>query len=164
MNKARHSDSQSQNLSICSSQPPHKQNAQPENRNRASASTNNLQLTTSNSLHLPPEMSSVLRLVIRPLLRQIVRRINRGNRAHWNARAAINALHRIDEQLVRIRKPSLILLRVNTVHRASIHTSRVLSSDTWFRNHICHLAISLNFLRERPRRYKSAPGVLRPQF
>src|SRR5579859_4943194 len=72
------------------------------------------QLPTSNSPHLPPEVSSILSLIVGPLLRQIVRRVDRRNRAHRNACTAIDALHRVDKQLVRIREPSLILLWVDT--------------------------------------------------
>src|SRR5260370_15908341 len=114
--------------------PPTKQNAQPSAARFK---------TQTPARRLAPEVSRILRLELRPLLRQVIPGIDRRHRANRHARAAIDALYRIDEQLLGLAMPRLILLRVDTVHRAGIHASRVLRPDAWFRNHIRHLSLSL---------------------
>src|SRR5579883_322215 len=76
--------------------------------------------------------------VLLPLLRQVIQRENSRNRAHRHTSAAIDALYRIDIQHLRGRMRRLILLGMNAVHRARIHTRRVLGPDARFCNDISH--------------------------
>jgi hypothetical protein len=73
-----------------------------------------------------------------PLLRQIVGGKDGGNRADGNARAAIDALDRVDKQLIHFSVLRFILLGVNAIHRAGVHTGSVFRSDTGFRDHVSH--------------------------
>ena len=88
---------------------------------------------------LPPEMRRILLRKVRPLLRQIIRRKNRRHRTRRHARPAIDALHRIDEQLIGFAVPGFILLGVDAIDRTRVNTRCVLGADTRFRNHISHL-------------------------
>src|ERR1700761_3091377 len=87
---------------------------------------------------LAPVVASVLILEALPLLRQVIAREDRRHRTHRNARAAVDALHRINEQLIHGVRTSLIRLRMNAVHRAGVHTRPVLGSNARFRNYIRH--------------------------
>src|SRR6185437_10562057 len=91
---------------------------------------------------LAAEMAGVLGLVIGPLLGQVVTGIDRRDRADRNACATVDALDRIDKQLLGVGVAVLILLRVDAVYRAGVYASRVLCPDTRFRNHISHLVKS----------------------
>jgi hypothetical protein len=73
-----------------------------------------------------------------PLLGQIIEGKNGGNRADRYASAAVDALHRIDVEHLFLRKRRRVLLGVNAIDRARIHTSRILGSNARFCNHISH--------------------------
>src|SRR5579875_3890074 len=89
-------------------------------------------LRRSTSKHLPSEVCRVLVAELHPLVRQIVTRVDRRHRANRYARAAINALYRVNKQLVHVRMTCLVLLRVDAVHRASIDAGRVLGANAGF--------------------------------
>jgi hypothetical protein len=99
-------------------------------------------------IFLPPEVRCVLFLEARPLFWKVIASIDSRNRAHRNASATINALDRIDEELVSGVRTCLVRLGVDAVHRASVHTRPVFSADTRFSDHIRHLKISL--VKTRP--------------
>src|SRR5450432_694829 len=84
------------------------------------------------------EKIRVDRCIALPLLRQIFQRENRGYRANRHARAAIDALRGIDEQLLHAFVFRLILARVDAIDRADVNASGVFSADAWLGNHICH--------------------------
>jgi hypothetical protein len=88
---------------------------------------------------LPSEVGSVQFLEVGPFFRKIVTGIDRGYRADWNASAAVDALNRIDEELLEGIAAGLIGLGVDAVHRAGIHTRPVFGADAGFRDYICHL-------------------------
>src|SRR5215471_1020187 len=85
-----------------------------------------------------------------PLLGKVIEREDRRNRADWHARAAVDALHRVNEELVNLFELRAavfvlcVLFRMNAVHWARIHTGRILGPDTGFRNNICHCAPPLS--------------------
>src|SRR5215469_17150562 len=66
-----------------------------------------------------------------PLLGKIVQSKDRRNGADRDARATIDALDRVNEELVDLFKPRpavvvlCVLLRMDAVHRAGIHTRRI---------------------------------------
>src|SRR5215203_6395783 len=59
--------------------------------------------------------------VVLPLVGHLVEREDRLDGARGNARAAVDALVGVDEQLLGSRELGLILARVNAVDRADIH-------------------------------------------
>src|SRR5215471_13278829 len=85
-----------------------------------------------------------------PLLGKVIEREDRRNRADWHARAAVDALHRVNEELVNLFESRAavvvpcVLFRMNAVHWARIHTGRILGPDTGLRNYICHCALLLS--------------------
>src|SRR5271157_3702627 len=100
---------------------------------------------------LAAEVLGVALGVLFPLLRQILECEDRRNRADGDARAAINALHRIDVQHLFGRELLAVLFGVDAVHRTGIDTSRVLRANTRFRDHISHKTTpSLKSLRSGP--------------
>jgi len=84
-----------------------------------------------------------------PLFGQVIGRKDSRNRAGWHAGAAVDALRRIDEQLIVRSKAVFILLRVDAVNGTSVYTGGVLGSNTGFCNYVSHRSISgdliLNF-------------------
>src|SRR6266446_131682 len=79
-----------------------------------------------------------------PLLRQI---IHYENGCHWTDRytgAAINALSRVDIQLKHLikRRPAIVigaaLCRMDTIHRAHVHTGSIFGPDTGFGDDVGH--------------------------
>src|SRR5581483_8276677 len=89
-----------------------------------------------------------------PLLREIVLREDGRNWAHRYASATINTLNGINIEHFVVGEPGLVLLRVDAVHRASIHASCILGSNAWFSNHVCHsISISMDSVRERNRTF-----------
>src|ERR1051325_1284366 len=73
-----------------------------------------------------------------PLFRRLVERENRLHRTRRNAGAAVDALVRMDEQLVRTFELGLVLPRMDAVDRADIDTGGVLRADAGFGNDIRH--------------------------
>jgi hypothetical protein len=86
-----------------------------------------------------------------PFFREIVERENRGHRADGHARSAINAFHWVDIKLGLGFIPRFILPRMNTIHRAYIHTCRVFRSDAGLSNYIGHLVALLERFRRSNR-------------
>ena len=87
---------------------------------------------------LAAEVLGVLLRKMRPLLWQIILREDGGNRACRNARAAIDALDRIDEELIRAVVTVFILLGVDAIDRTCVYTGGVLGADTGFCDYIGH--------------------------
>jgi hypothetical protein len=81
-----------------------------------------------------------------PLLGQVVTAEDGGDRANRNARAAVDALDGVDEELIVGISTGLVSLGVDTVYGASVHTSPVFGANTWFRDYIRHLNFSLILL------------------
>src|ERR1700692_4007126 len=79
-----------------------------------------------------------------PLLRQIIHRENGGHGADRNTGPAVNAFGGIDVQLRHFieRRASIVisaaLCRMDTIHRAYIHTRGIFGSDTRFGDDVCH--------------------------
>jgi hypothetical protein len=67
---------------------------------------------------------------------------NRVHRALRLTGSAVDALIRINIELVRPFEPGLILARVDTVDRANVHTGGVLDVDARFRDYIRHPTFS----------------------
>src|SRR5215813_6147207 len=85
-----------------------------------------------------------------PFLGKVIQREDRRNWADWHARAAVNALDRVNEELVNLFEPRTtvvvlcVLFRMDAVHWACIHTSRILCPDTGLCNDERHGAILLS--------------------
>ena len=79
-----------------------------------------------------------------PLLGKVVKREDRRNWTDWHAGAAVDALDRINEELVDLLEPRAavlvlcVFLRINAVHWTGIHTGRIFSPDTGLCNDIRH--------------------------
>src|SRR5437867_2042427 len=79
-----------------------------------------------------------------PLLGQVVQREDRRNGADRNAGTAVDALNRVDEELVyRIEpRPAVfvlrILFRMDAIDRAGVHARGIFRSDAGLRNDIRH--------------------------
>src|ERR1700720_2339279 len=79
-----------------------------------------------------------------PFLRQIIQHENCRHRTDRHTGAAINALSGIDVQLRHfIERWSAIVIasafrRMNTIHRAHIHTGGVFGSNARFSDDVCH--------------------------
>jgi hypothetical protein len=95
---------------------------------------------------LMTKVGGVLFLEAFPLLGQVVAAEDRRNRANGYAGAAVDALDRVDEELIVGVRTGLVSLGVDTVYRTSVHTSPVFGADTGFRDYICHLKFSLVML------------------
>jgi len=72
---------------------------------------------------LPFEVLRIHFREMRPLLRQIIQCEDGRNRADWHACTTIDALDWIDVKLRHGLVIHLVLLRVDAVHRAGIHTA-----------------------------------------
>src|ERR1700733_7942315 len=91
---------------------------------------------------LPAEVCSVLLSKVGPLLRQVVLREDCRHGAGGNAGAAVDALDRIDKELVSRSVTVFVLLGVDAIDRTGVHTGGVLGADTGFCNdvsHVCYL-------------------------
>jgi hypothetical protein len=73
-----------------------------------------------------------------PLFRKIVERKDGRHRTYRHARAAIDALHRIDVEHFFFSVSGCIFLRMNAIYRAGVHAGSVFCSDARFCNHIGH--------------------------
>ena len=95
------------------------------------------------------DVAGVLLNVGVPFLGKVIQREYRRNRANWYAGAAVDALDRVNEKLINLFEPGAavfvlrVLFRMDAVHRAGIHTGRILSPDAGFCNYIRHSAILL---------------------
>jgi hypothetical protein len=85
------------------------------------------------------EMLSIYFGEMFPFVRQVIEGEDRRYRTHGYAGSTVDALDRIDIQLRLIGECFRILLRVNAVHWASIHTCRILGADAWFCDDVCHV-------------------------
>jgi hypothetical protein len=74
--------------------------------------------------------------IIPPLLGHIFIAINRFHRAGGLTRAAIDALIRIDVEMVNGLEIRLILARMNAIYRANVNARGVFCADAWFTNNI----------------------------
>src|ERR1700761_909712 len=72
---------------------------------------------------LAAKVCGVFLRIAGPLLRQVIACEDGRNRAYRDARAAVDAFHRIDKQLLRSGVVTLILLRMNAVDGAGIDAS-----------------------------------------
>src|SRR5262249_49974653 len=120
--------------------------------------------------HIPTfaEMALLLCVVVRiarckrlPLFRQVLHRENCRDWANRNARAAIDAFCRIDVELRHALMRRLILARVNTIHRADVHTGGVLCADTRLGNHVSHSRSPLLGTAAGGFEHSPSPGDLR---
>ena len=87
---------------------------------------------------LAAEVRGVLLSKVGPLLRQVVLREDGRDWAGRNAGAAVDALDRIDEELLGLAEAVFILFGVDAIDRTCVHTGGVLGADTGFCNDICH--------------------------
>jgi hypothetical protein len=91
---------------------------------------------------LAAEVLGILLGKVSPLLGQIVLGEDGRDRADRNASAAVNALDRVNEQLIGIAVTGFVFLRVNAIDRTGVYTGGVLGADTRFCNDICHLFLA----------------------
>ena len=91
---------------------------------------------------LAAEVAGVLFGEMGPFFRQIVCRKDGRNRARRNAGAAVDALDRIDEELIGIAVTVLILFGVDAVYWAGVHAGCIFGPDAGFRDYIRHLSCS----------------------
>jgi hypothetical protein len=82
--------------------------------------------------------SSVLFGKARPLLGQVIEREDGRHRAYRYARATIDTFYRIDVNQLFVLETRVVFLRVNTIHRARVHTSRIFSTYAGFGDNVCH--------------------------
>jgi hypothetical protein len=74
-----------------------------------------------------------------PLLGKIISSVNRRYWADRDAGATVDALHRVDEELVDVfMLAALVFFGVDAVHRTRVNTGRILGSDAGFRDYISH--------------------------
>jgi len=73
-----------------------------------------------------------------PLFRQIVQCEDGRDRADRHARAAVDALYRVDIEQLLGCVGRFIFFRVDAIHRARVHASGVLRPDTRLCNHVGH--------------------------
>jgi hypothetical protein len=79
-----------------------------------------------------------------PLFRKVVESEDRRNRANWHTGAAVDALDRVNEELVDLFETGAAvfvlcaLLRMDAVYWTGIHAGRIFSPDTGFCNDIRH--------------------------
>src|SRR5262249_23635543 len=85
-----------------------------------------------------------------PLLGKVIQREDRRNGADWYAGTAVDALDRVNEELVNLFETwatvfvLCVLFRMNAVHWAGIHTGSILNPDTRLCNDERHAAILLS--------------------
>src|SRR5262252_2769208 len=89
---------------------------------------------------LPFEVLRIHFREMRPLLRQIIQREDGRNRADWYACTTIDALDWVDVELRHGLVIHLVLLRVDAVHRAGIHTRCVFGAYARLCNDVCHFS------------------------
>jgi hypothetical protein len=94
---------------------------------------------------LPSEVLRIHFREMRPLLRQIIQREDGGNRADRYACTTIDALDWVDVELRHGLLIHLVLLRVDAVHRAGIHTRCVFGAYARLGNDVCHFSSLLLF-------------------
>ena len=75
-----------------------------------------------------------------PFFGEIVQRENRGNGAHRNAGAAIDALHGIDVKHLYIGESGVFFFRMNAIDGAGVDARRVFGANAGFRNYVCHMS------------------------
>src|SRR4029453_16880918 len=80
----------------------------------------------------------ILRREVLPFVGHLVEGENRFHGARRHARAAIDALIRVDEELFGRLECRLVLPRMDAVHRANVDARRVLDADAGFRDHVGH--------------------------
>lgn len=81
------------------------------------------------------------------------------HRTHRYACATIDALDRIDKQKLLSIETRVVLLRVNTIHWARVHASRIFGSNAGFGDHVCH-AFKLPYGFSKPRFHTLKGGFL----
>src|SRR5262245_46460062 len=90
-------------------------------------------LRTPGLVRMKPASFDVARVLLNvgvPFLGKVIQRENRRNRANWYAGAAVDALDRVNEELINLFEPGAavfvlrVLFRMDAVHRAGIHTGR----------------------------------------
>ena len=97
-------------------------------------------LIPANSIeNLPAEVRGVLLGKVSPLLRQIVLGEDGRNGARRYASAAVDALNRIDEQLIGFAVTAFVFFGVDAIDGTGVHAGGVLGADTGFCNDVCHL-------------------------
>jgi hypothetical protein len=116
------------------------------NAKRAAGAARSFEESVAGEIGLAAEVGGVLFAEFFPLLGQVVAAEDRGDRAHGNTRATVDALDGIDEELIGGVGTVLVSLGVNTIYRTSVHTRPILGANTGFRNHIRHLNFSLILL------------------
>src|SRR5215469_1716176 len=88
------------------------------------------------------EVGGVLLGEVGPFFGQVVGGKDGRNRARGDAGAAVDALHRIDVELLGLSVVGFVLLGVDAIDRTCVYASRVLRADTRFCNDISHFLIS----------------------
>ena len=88
---------------------------------------------------LAAEVRGVLLREVGPFLGQVVGGKDGRNRAGRNAGAAVDALDRIDEELLGVTVVGFVLLGVDAIDRTGVYASGVLGADTRFCNDISHV-------------------------
>ena len=76
----------------------------------------------------------------RPLLGQVVLREDSRNGTNRNARAAIDALDRIDVDHINLTEIRFIFFRVDAIYRAGVYARGVFGSDAGFCDYVCHMS------------------------
>jgi hypothetical protein len=116
------------------------------NAKRAAFAARLCEESVAGEIGLAAEVGCVLFAELFPFFGQVVAAEDRGHRADRNARAAVDALDGIDEELIVGVGTVFVSLGVNTIYRTSVHTRPILRADTGFRNYIRHLNFSLVLL------------------
>jgi hypothetical protein len=88
------------------------------------------------------EVRGVLLSEVSPLLGYIILSEDRGNRAGGNACATVDALDRINEELIGCSVAVLVFLGVDAIDWTSVYAGGVLSADTGFSDYIGHFELS----------------------
>ena len=87
-------------------------------------------------------MGGVLLGKVSPFFRQVVGGKDCRYRACGHAGAAVNALHRIDEQLICGAETIFVFLGVDAIDRTGVYTGGVLGADTGLCDNVGHLIFS----------------------
>src|SRR5690348_1712235 len=97
---------------------------------------------------LTPEVGSVLAGEVGPLFRKIVQGEDRRHRTNRNTRPAVDTFDWIDIDQLFAGELGIVFLRVNAIHRTSVHTCRVFSADAGFCDYVSHTGVKppQNFL------------------